>query len=55
MMPRRSQNIAGEEGVLMSLAISFGMLILAVLGLWLWKVLAQIAPVLSGVSSIEMP
>lgn len=55
MLTRRSQNMAGEEGVLMSLAISLGMVILAILGWWLWKVLAQIASALSGVSPIEMP
>lgn len=45
----------GELGVLISLAVSLGMVILTVTGWWLWKILAAIAPVLSGVSSIEMP
>ncbi len=45
----------GELGVLISLVVSLGMIILTVTGWWLWKILAAIAPVLSGVSSIEMP
>lgn len=45
----------GEIGVLISLAVSLGMVILTVAGWWLWKILAAIAPVLSGVSSIELP
>jgi hypothetical protein len=55
MLTRRSHNTDGEERVIISLAISLGMIILAVLGLWLWKVLAPIALVLSGLSPIEMP
>lgn len=45
----------GELGVLISLAVSVGMVLLTVLGWWLWKILAASAPVLSSVSSIEMP
>ena len=45
----------GEIGVLISLAVSLGMVILTVAGWWLWKILAAIAPVLSGGSSIELP
>ena len=45
----------GELGVLISLVVSIGMVTLVVAGWWLWKILAAIAPVLSGVSLIEMP
>lgn len=45
-----------ELGTLISLVMSLGMIVLAIAGWWLWKILAPIAPVLSsGVSSIEMP
>jgi hypothetical protein len=47
--------MAGEEGTLMSLAISLGMVILAILGWWLWKILARIASAISGISLIETP
>ena len=45
----------GELGVLISLVISLRMVILTVTGWWLWKILAAITLVLSGVSSIELP
>ncbi len=55
MLTRRSQNMAGEEGVLMSLAISLGMIILTAVGLWMWKVLARIAEAMFILPPSEMP
>lgn len=49
------EKLDGEIDVLISLAVSLGIVILTVAGWWLWKILAAIAPVLSGVSSIEIP
>lgn len=55
MLTRRSQNMSGEEGVLMSLAISLGMVILAILGWWLWKVLARIVEAMFILPPSELP
>jgi hypothetical protein len=55
MLNHRQHRMQEELGVLISLVVSVGMILLTVLGWWLWKILAAIAPVLSGVSSIEAP
>jgi len=49
------EKLDGELGVLISLAVSLGMVILTVTGWWLWKILAAIAPGLSDLSLIEIP
>jgi hypothetical protein len=55
MRTRRPHDRDGEEKVIISLVISLGMIILAVLGWWLWNVLAPIGPALSDVTLVEMP
>lgn len=46
MLRRRSYNRDGEEAVLISLATSIGMIILTVVGWWMWKIFARIAEAL---------
>jgi len=55
MIMPRPEKLDGEFDVLISLVVSVGLVLLTVAGWWLWKILAAIAPVLSSVSSIEMP
>jgi hypothetical protein len=55
MLTRHSHKWDGEERVVISLAIALGIVILAVLGLWLWKVVAPTAPALADRPPIEMP
>ena len=55
MLNHRQRRTQEELGVLISLVMSVGTIVLTVTGWWLWKILAAIAPVLSGVSSIELP
>jgi hypothetical protein len=45
----------GEEAVVISLAISLGMIGLTILGWWLWKIFARIAEVMFTLPPGEMP
>ncbi len=45
----------GEEGVIISLALSVGLVILAAVGWWAWKVLARIAEAMFILPPGEMP
>ncbi|NOS82345.1 MAG: hypothetical protein HOP32_12265 [Nitrospira sp.] len=47
--------LGGEIGVLISLVVSLGMVVLTITGWWLWKILTAIAPSLSDLSLIEIP
>lgn len=42
MRNRRQHGVREELGVLISLAVSLGMIILAVAGLWLWRIISPI-------------
>jgi len=44
-----------ETGVAISLAISVGMIFLALIGWWLWRLLAPIAEAMFATTPIEMP
>lgn len=55
MMTKWPRHTDGEEGVLLSLAVSVGLVALTVAGWCLWKILAPLAQTVSAASSIEMP
>jgi hypothetical protein len=44
-----------ELGVLISLVVSLGMIILAIIGWWMWKFLAGFVDVMSGTATVEIP
>lgn len=44
-----------EEGVLLSLGISLGMILLAVIGWWMWKILVPIMEAMFTLPPGEMP
>ncbi|TKS60146.1 MAG: hypothetical protein EWM73_03196 [Nitrospira sp.] len=45
----------GELGVLISLAVSLGMVILTVAGWWLWNTFPGLMEAVTSVSSVEIP
>lgn len=45
----------GEEGVLISLALSVGLVIFAAAGWWTWKILTRIAETVSILPPSDMP
>ncbi|MEK6804589.1 MAG: hypothetical protein AABZ34_18300 [Nitrospirota bacterium] len=45
----------GERGVLISLAVSLGMVILTVAGWWLWNTFPGLMGAVMSVSSVEIP
>lgn len=45
----------GEEGVLISLAVSVGLVIFAAAGWWTWKILTRIAEAISILPPSDMP
>ena len=55
MLKQSSHNMDGEDGVVISLAISLGMIILTVVGLWMWKILARVAETMVILPPGEMP
>lgn len=55
MLKQSSHNMDGEDGVVISLAVSLGMIILTGVGLWTWKTLARIAEAMSILPPSEMP
>jgi hypothetical protein len=55
MIKRYPQSMQEESGVMISLAISIGMIILAVVGWWMWKIFAPIAQAIFAISPSEVP
>lgn len=55
MRNRRQHGVREELGVLISLAVSLGMIILTVVGWWLWKTIPALAEAIFFVSSVEIP
>ncbi|MEW6542597.1 MAG: hypothetical protein AB1411_03200 [Nitrospirota bacterium] len=55
MFGRRFHTPDGERAVLISLTASVGMIILTIVGLWMWKILARIAEAMFNASPIEIP
>lgn len=55
MLKQSSHNMEGEESVVISLAISLGMIILTAVGLWMWKIIARIAEAMFILPPSEMP
>lgn len=54
-MRRDHDHSAREElGVLISLVISLGMIILPILGWWMWTFLAEIVDFMSAMASVEI-
>lgn len=47
--------LEGELGVLISLAVSLGMIILTVVGWWLWNTFPSLMEAVMSVSSLGMP
>ena len=45
----------GELGVLVSLVVSLGMVVLTVVGWWLWNTVPGLMGAVTSVSSLEIP
>ena len=55
MINRRQHRMQEELGVLISLAVSLGMIILTVVGWWLWGTFPGLMGAVMSVSSVEIP
>lgn len=55
MLKESSHNRDREDGTIISLVISLGMIILTAVGWWLWKIFARIAETMFTLPPGEMP
>lgn len=55
MLDRRQSCLRDELAVLISLVISLGMIILTVVGWWLWNTFPDLIGAVMSVSSAEIP
>ncbi len=55
MLNRRRHCLREEPGVLISLVVSIGMVLLTVLGWWLWNTFPGLMGAVMSVSSVEIP
>lgn len=55
MINRRHHCVREELGVLISLVLSLGMILLAIFGLWLWRIFEQIGKASVAITSVELP
>lgn len=55
MLNRGQHRVQEELSVLISLVVSLGMIILTVVGWWLWNTFPSLMGAVMSVSSVEMP
>lgn len=55
MINRRSHHMEGELGVIISLAVSLGMIILTIVGLWIWQTFPLIVEAMTSNTLIDIP
>lgn len=55
MLKQSSHNMDGKDGIVISLAISLGMIILTAVGLWMWKIIARTVEAMFILPPSEMP
>jgi hypothetical protein len=55
MNRRRFSELEDEASVFLSLVVSCGMILVAILGWWMWKIFAQIGEAMVAITSIEIP